>query len=238
MTIDIPPEAKRLYNDAVLMIQENLTQRRASHDNSEVIDSLKSAVREFPKFFEAWRLLGEMCLSTEQVLLGYLALRRAWDLQSDDPAVATLLAEAALMLDRPGLALDYLEKMKTGEEASPVVKKLTARALAKAEMWEEALRSFGDALAEDPSDGNTRRDCAEILSNLNYPKDAANILADYLDPFREFIDNQPAIVETDWIMHPGAVLDRLEAGARKKASRTPSWTAKNSRLRSSVIEGL
>jgi len=218
MTIDIPPGAKKALSEAVNMLQENLTQRHPSYTTGQVIDKLKSAVGEYPKYFDAWRLLGEVYLGTEQTLKGYLALKRAHYINSEDVAASTLLGEASLILGRPALALKYLKQAKSGEEVPLAVRKLKALALAKAEEWEDALRAFGEALGEDPSDGDMRRECADVLSELGFNKEAVSVLADYLDPFRDFIDNQPAVAETEWVMHYGAVLDRLEAGARKKAA--------------------
>jgi tetratricopeptide (TPR) repeat protein len=218
MSIDIPPNAKRHFNEAVADFQDKLVHRRAGSGYDQVIDHLRQAVREYPKFFEAWRLLGEVYLGTEQTLRGYLALKRAHYIKGDDPGVATLLGEASLILGRPELALKYLAMAQSQEETRLSVKKMTAIALAKDERWEEAIRNFGDALGDDPSDGDMRRECANVLWELGFHKEAASVLADYLDPFREFIEHQPAIVESGWIMPLDAVLDRLFAGARKRAS--------------------
>jgi tetratricopeptide (TPR) repeat protein len=215
---DIPPKAVKYYEDAVATLKEEMAQRRGARNTEQVIDDLRKAIYEYPKFLQAWRLLGEIYLGLDQPLPGYLALQRAYYIKGDDPDVLTLLAEASLILDRPALALKYLEPLQTGEETL-VIKKLTALSLARSEQWEEALRAFGKALADDPSDGDLRRECAEVLSVLGYPKEAASVLADYLDPSRDFIENEPDIADSGWVMPLGAVLDRLSAGAQKEASK-------------------
>jgi tetratricopeptide (TPR) repeat protein len=219
MPEEVPITAQKYYEEAVTILQEDLANRRVLRATDQVIGNLKKAVQEHQRFFEAWRLMGEVYLGTEQTLLGYLALKRAFMLKPDDGGVATLLAEASLMLGRPNLALEYLNTAIQAEEVPLAAKKMHALALAKVERWEDALRAFGEALAGDPSDGDMRRECARVLNELSYRKEAASVLADYLDPFRDFVDNQPAILETDWIMKYGSVLDRLAPDARKQAKK-------------------
>ncbi len=215
---EIPKKAKDAYDDAVRILQEDLAQRRALRATDVVIDNLLQAVEWHDEFFEAWRLLGEIYLGTEQPLKGYIALKKAYRLKEGDVGVATLLGEASLTLDRPALALEYLKEAHEGEQIPLAARKLLALALAKSEKWEESLRAFGEALAEDPSDGEMRMECARVLGELGYPQDAASVLADYLDPYRDVIDKTPAILESGWIMQPGAVLDRLSPGAKKRAA--------------------
>jgi tetratricopeptide (TPR) repeat protein len=217
MTLEIPPSAKKYFNDAVGILQENLSRRQVGREWEQVVGLLRQAVNEYPKFLEAWRLLGEVYLGTEQPLYAYLALKRAHYIKGDDPAIAVLLGEISLVLDRPELALKYLGMASSAEDVPAAVKKMTALALARSEEWEPAIRAFGEALAEDPADGDMRRECTEVLRALGYDKEAASVLADYLDPYREFIDTQQSILESGLIMQFGTVLDRMEAGARKKA---------------------
>ncbi len=220
MQAEIPKKAKDAYNEAVTILQEDMTQRRAMRGTDIVIDNLREAVSEHDEFFEAWRLLGEVYLGTEQPLYGYLALKKALSIKEGDSGVATLLGEASLVLDRPQVALKYLETAHTAGEIPVAAKKLMAIALARAEQWQESLSAFGEALLEDPSDGDMRSECARVLSKLGYQHEAASIFADYLDPFRHFIGKQPAIMESGWIMKPGKVLDRLLEGAAKRAAKT------------------
>lgn len=217
MPEEIPVKAKQHYDEAVRILTEDMAQRRALRGTDIVVENLLEAIREHDQYFEAWRLLGEIYLGTEETLKGYLALQRAHRLQGDDTGVATLLGEAALILDRPHLSLRHLEQAHKAENVPLGARKLMALALAKAEKWEEALRAFGEALAGDPSDGDMRRECANLLGELGYPADAASVLADYLDPYRDFIDKQPVIIKTGWIKPTGAVLDRLLPGAAKRA---------------------
>jgi len=218
MVEDIPAKARELYEDAVRILQEDMAHRRTIRGTEVVIENLIGAVREHDGFLAAWRLLGEVYLGTEQTLKGYLALKKAYGMRSDDAGVATLLGEASLTLERPALALEYLEAARSGEEVPLTAMKLYALALARSEKWEEALRAFGEALAEDPSDADIRMECAKVLSELGYKQEAASVLADYLDPYRDIIDKTPAMAETGWIMPTGAVLDRLSPGAKKKAA--------------------
>jgi len=211
-------KSRHHYNEAVRILQEDIAQRRALRGTEAVIENLLTAVEEDEGLFEAWRLLGEVYLGTEQPLKGYMALRRAYNLNREDAGVATLLGEASLILDRPKLALEYLEAAHEGEKIPLAARKLLALALSKSEEWEESLRAFGEALAEDPSDGDMRQECARVLAEVGYLKEAASVLADYLDPFRDFIDKQPAILQSDWIMPTGTVLDRLSPGAKKRAA--------------------
>jgi len=214
---EIPEKAKKLYDEAVRIITEDLAQRRAIRGTDIVIENLREAIQEYEPYFEAWRLLGEIYLGTEESLAGYRALKRAYDMDEDEIGVITLLGEAALILDRPLLALKYLEEAHKAEKVPLGARKLMAIALSKAEKWDDALRAFGEALAEDPSDGAMRRSCTEMLSKLDHRPEAASVLADYLDPFRDFIDKQPLILNTGWIMKPGLVLDRLSKGAAERS---------------------
>jgi tetratricopeptide (TPR) repeat protein len=218
MNGDIPAKARELYEDAVRILQEDMAHRRTFRGTEVVIENLVEAVKEYDGFFEAWRLLGEVYLGTEQALKGYLALKKAYGIKNDDVGVATLLGEAALTLQRPDLALKYLETARSGEETPVTAVKLYALALARQEKWEEALRAFGEALAEDPSDADIRMECAKVLSELGYKQEAASVLADYLDPYRDIIDKTPAMADTGWIMPVGTVLDRLSPGAKKRAA--------------------
>jgi tetratricopeptide (TPR) repeat protein len=218
MPEDIPPKARSYLQEAVTILQEDVAHSRAYRATDQVLGNLQKAVDEYPEYFEAWRLMGEVYLGTEQSLRGFLALKRAHELKEDDVGVATLLGEAALILDRPALALGYLERASEAEEPPLAARKLLALALAKAERWEESLRAFGEALAEDPSDGNIRRECARVLLDLDFNEEAASVLADYLDPFRDFVDSQHAILDSGMLMPPSKVLDRLSPGARKTAA--------------------
>ena len=114
-------------------------------------------------------------------------------------------------------------KNRKEKEIPLSIRKLTAIALSKDEQWEESIRAFGDALADDPSDGDMRRACAEVLWDLGFHKEAASVLADYLDPFREFIEHQQAMVERmDHAAQCGAgstVRGRAQAGARARGCR-------------------
>jgi len=220
MTDTIPSEAKKYYDEAVRILTEDMAQRRALRGTDIVIENLLDAVGHHDNYFEAWRLLGEIYLGTEESLEGYLALKRALSLQEHDVGVATLLGEASLIMERPELALKYLEVAQEADTVPLGPLKLIALALAKAEKWDDALRAFGDALAEDPPDGDMRRECAEMLANLKYRSEAVSVLADYLDPFRDFIDKQPVLRDSGWIMPVGAVLDRLSPGAAAKAKDT------------------
>ncbi|HDS29917.1 MAG TPA: hypothetical protein ENN67_02615, partial [Firmicutes bacterium] len=156
MPDEVPIKAKKYYDEAVTILQEDIANRRILRATDQVLGNLKKAVEEHQRFFEAWRLMGEVYLGTEQTLLGYLALRRAIKIKPDDLAVGTLIAEASLILERPALALKYLETALESDEVPLAAKKLHALALAKVEKWEDALRAFGEALAEDPSDGDMR----------------------------------------------------------------------------------
>ena len=207
-----------MYQEAVRILQEDLAQRRTVRGTEAVIENLVDAVKEYDGFFEAWRLLGEVYLGTEQSLKGYLALKKAYEIKKDDVGVATLLGEASLTLGRPDLALDYLQAAHSAEEIPLAARKLLALVLAKTEKWEESLRAFGEALAEDPSDGDIRMECARVLGELGYNPEAASVLADFLDPYRDIIDKTPAIADSGWIMPPGTVLDRLVPGAKKRAA--------------------
>ncbi len=214
---DIPEKAKKLYNEAVRILSEDLSQQRVLRGTDIVIENLKEAIEEYDPFFEAWRLLGEIYLGTEEPLDGYRALKRAYDLNVGDVNVATLLGEASLVLDRPHLALEYLEVAHKAEKVPLGARKLIAMTLAQAEKWQEAVRAFGEALAKDPSDGDIRRKCAELLARLGKPAEAVSVLADYLDPYRDFIDKQPLLIKSGWILQPGAVLNRLAEGAGNRA---------------------
>ena len=214
----IPEQAKESYNEAVRILQEDMTQQRTMRGTDIVIKNLKEAVEGYDEFFEAWRLLGEVYLGTEQPLEAYMALKKAHELRKEDSGVPTLLGEASLILGRPKLAWQYLELALAGEDVPIAAIKLKALALARDEQWQESLAAFGEALVEDPSDGEMRRECAKVLSELGYNREAACIYADYLDPFRHFLGKQPAIVESGWIMKPGLVLDRLLPGASKRAA--------------------
>jgi len=217
MTETIPREARAHYDEAVRILTEDMAQRRTLKGTDIVIDNLKEAIGHFDDYFEAWRLLGEIYIGTEEILEGYLALKRAYSLKEGDVGVATLLGEASLIMDRNALALEYLSVAHKAEKIPLGALKLMALSLAKEEKWEEALRAFGEALAEDPPDGDMRRACAEMLGNLQYGSEAVSVLADYLDPFRDFIDKQPLIKNSGWIMPTGAVLDRLSPGAAARS---------------------
>ncbi len=216
MSDDIPTNAKKYYDEAVTILQEDIAHRRTLRGTDQVIANLGKAVEEHQKYFEAWRLMGEVYMGTEQTLLGYLALKRAHKLKEDDVGAAVLLGEGALVLGRPKLALEFLKTALEAEEVPLAAHKLKALALAGVEEWEQSLRAFGEALAGDPSDGGMRRECSKVLSELGYRKEAASVLADYLDPFRDFIDNQQVILDTSWMMPYGSVLDRLAPGSRKR----------------------
>jgi tetratricopeptide (TPR) repeat protein len=216
---EIPEKAKKSYNEAVRILTEDMAERRALRGTDIVIENLLAAIKEHEEFFEAWRLLGEVYLGTEETLKSYLALRRAYELNESDSGVATLLGEAALIMDRPELALKYLNAAHKDDKVPLAARKLLALTLSRSEKWEEALRAFGEALAEDPSDGDIRRDCSRVLNLIEYRPEAGSVLADYLDPFRDFTDKQPAIMKTGWIMAPHAVLDRLSPGAAKRAAK-------------------
>lgn len=218
----IPQKAKDAYNEAVRILQEDMAQRRTMRGTDIVINNLREAVGEYDEFFEAWRLLGEVYLGTEQPLEAYLALKKAHELKMDDSGVPTLLGEASLILGRPKLAWKYLELALAGEDVPIAAKKLKALALARDEQWQNSLGAFGEVLAEDPSDGEMRRECAKVLSKLGYNREAASIFADYLDPFRHYIGKQPAIIESGWIMKPGQVLERLLPGAAERAAKIES----------------
>ncbi|HEX9744734.1 MAG TPA: tetratricopeptide repeat protein [bacterium] len=216
-TAEIPAKAREYYNEAVSIIQEDVAMRRTMLATDSVIGNLRRAIDEYSHFFEAWRLLGEIYLSTEQVLQGYLALKRADLIKPGDMSVKTLLGEASLITNRPELALKYLSEIEDNENTPLASKKLKALALAKCEKWEDALRTFGEALAVDPQDGNLRLECSRILNDLGYHPEAASVLADFLDPYRDFIDNQASINGTGWIMPPHESLERLSKGASSKA---------------------
>jgi len=219
MTNDIPSEAKTLYDDAVRILQEDMAQRRAIRGTEIVIENLREAIQIHDDYFEAWRLLGELYMGTEQPVYAYLALRKAHGLRSDDPAVAALFAEASLMLNRPELSLKYLENIEAGDDDIPeAVLKLKAMALSLAKKWDEAVDAFGQALAVSPYDGDMRRECAKILNRLEKRSIAASVLADYLDPFRSYIEKQPIILDTKWILEPGTALDHLSEGASAAAA--------------------
>ncbi|MCX6647203.1 MAG: tetratricopeptide repeat protein [bacterium] len=218
MPEEIPQKAKDSYNEAVKILQEDWAQRRTMRGTDIVINSLREAVKEYDGFFDAWRLLGEVYLGSEQPLEAYIALKKAHELKKENSEVPTLLGEVSLILGRPKLAWQYLELALAGENVPIAAKKLKALALARDERWQDSLAAFGEALAEDPSDGEMRRECAKVLSELGYNREAACIFADYLDPFRHFFGKQPAIVESGWIMKPGQVLDRLLPGASKRAA--------------------
>jgi len=217
MTQTIPQEAKKHYDEAVRILTEDMAQRRALRGTDVVVENLLEAIKHYDDYFEAWRLLGEIYLGTEETLSGYLALKRAYSLNEGDVGVATLLGEAALNMGRTGPALEYLTVAINAETVPLGALKLIALAYAKEEKWEDSLRAFGDALAADPPDGDLRQACSEMLNNLEYREEAASVLADYLDPFRDFIDKQPVLKDSGWIMPTGAVLDRLSPGAAVRA---------------------
>jgi tetratricopeptide (TPR) repeat protein len=64
-----------------------------------------------------------------------------------------------------------------------------------------------------------RRECARVLNELGFRREAASVFADYLDPYRHFLGKQPSIVESGWIMKPGQVLNRLLPGAAERAAK-------------------